>query len=347
MNSKILCKWLGIVSWPPDHYALLGLQPGEGDVARIEQQVQERMARLRCYQLSHPEEATEGMNRVAQAFICLTDPLSRQSYSAAGNAAALSPGAGVAVAKPAAFEVETQQLQASETKTEVDWQNSPPPVRIDFNGSGSVPATTKAPILQTPAATQSSASPVPEPIDMVFELAHQSVEARRGLGTLPALIERINQTLALLLAWNGAGRYLSNPLRKLGRAAEETDLTRRLVKVFELTEEFPKIVGHPGQPGYRVVAMARLEMTSQMFKGLDKTQREDLARDWDAGYRVLLSHRQFLRRQFKTLRHRGPIRLILGAVRSALNDHPVGVCTGVLLVIGLCLTAYFKLFFRH
>src|SRR6476620_11054727 len=75
MNPEILCRWLGLpgTAWPPDPYTLLGLPAGERDPARIEQQVQERMARLRGYQISHPEEATEGMNRVAQAFLALME----------------------------------------------------------------------------------------------------------------------------------------------------------------------------------------------------------------------------------------------------------------------------------
>ncbi len=82
MDPKIICKWLGIEAWPSDHYALLGLRPGERDVSRIERQVHERMAKLRCYQLAHPEEATEGMNRVAQAYICLTEALSKTNAEA-------------------------------------------------------------------------------------------------------------------------------------------------------------------------------------------------------------------------------------------------------------------------
>src|SRR6185312_2901431 len=79
MNHELLCTWLGLPTtvWPPDHHTLLGLTAGEVDLPRIERQVQERMARLRCYQLSHPEEATEGMNRVAQAFISLTETASK------------------------------------------------------------------------------------------------------------------------------------------------------------------------------------------------------------------------------------------------------------------------------
>jgi hypothetical protein len=356
MNPKILCKWLEISDWPPDHYALLGLKAGEGDTARIEHHVQERMAKLRCYQLSHPEEATEGMNRVAQAFICLTDRVTKQpkiEMRSSGGVGSLPPLAGST--NPAAME--TQQLEPTGTNTEVDWKHTPPPVRSlkELNGppdserrSVSPPVTdgAKAPGVSAPlaAAPAAPAVPVPYPMDVVFELAHASAEARRGLGTLPALIERINLTRKLILSWNQAGKYLSNPDKKLTRPAEETDLTRRLNKLFELSADFPKIVGHPGQPGYRVVAMARLEMTAEMFKMLDETQRAWLARDWEAGYHVLLSHRQFLRLQFKILRNRGPASLVLQAVRSALNDHPVWVLTGVLLVAGLCALLYWKVF---
>src|SRR5437763_1280125 len=75
MNRELICTWLGLPDkrWPPDPYALLGLTPGDCNAARIEQRVHERMGKLRCYQLSHPVEATEGMNRVAQAFIFLIE----------------------------------------------------------------------------------------------------------------------------------------------------------------------------------------------------------------------------------------------------------------------------------
>ena len=41
MNHELICKWLDLpeTDWPPDHYCLLGLPPGESDVHRIEQQV--------------------------------------------------------------------------------------------------------------------------------------------------------------------------------------------------------------------------------------------------------------------------------------------------------------------
>src|SRR5205814_4149608 len=84
MNREMICGWLGLAEkrWPPDPYALLGLNPTDCDGPRIELRVQERMAKLRCYQLSHPEEATEGMNRVAQAFICLIEAASKKPVAA-------------------------------------------------------------------------------------------------------------------------------------------------------------------------------------------------------------------------------------------------------------------------
>jgi hypothetical protein len=51
---------------------------------------------------------------------------------------------------------------------------------------------------------------------------------------------------------------------------------------------------------------------------------------------VLLSHRRFLRQQFKALRKRGRLSLFVQAVRSAINDHPGRVVAGLCLVAGVC-----------
>src|SRR5205807_1945939 len=85
MREELIRVWLGLPSptWPPDHYTLLGLEPGEADPALIEQRVHERLERVRRYQLAHPELVTEAMNRLAQAFVCLTDPVAKQTYDRA------------------------------------------------------------------------------------------------------------------------------------------------------------------------------------------------------------------------------------------------------------------------
>jgi hypothetical protein len=82
MMHEQICQILGLSAevWPPDHYTLLGLKRGESDKQLIEQRVHERMQQLRSYQLSYPDQATEAMNRLAQAYGCLTDAAARQAY---------------------------------------------------------------------------------------------------------------------------------------------------------------------------------------------------------------------------------------------------------------------------
>jgi hypothetical protein len=84
MSHELICDCLQLSPdrWPPDHYTLLGLEFGEADTRRIEQRVAERMEKLRRYQLTHTDQVTEGMNRLAQALVCLTDPVSKQAYDA-------------------------------------------------------------------------------------------------------------------------------------------------------------------------------------------------------------------------------------------------------------------------
>src|SRR5262245_11104319 len=119
MNQDILCSWLGLPksSWPPDPWTLLGLPQGAHEPGRIEERVHDRMTKLRHYQLSFPEEATEGMNRLAEAFITVTQ--------------ACMPKAAPTVT-PAQVAASAQTISKDETsvisKTKVDWRDEPPPV---------------------------------------------------------------------------------------------------------------------------------------------------------------------------------------------------------------------------
>lgn len=68
--------------WEPNYYRLLGLQVGEPDLQAIEDRVLHFMEKLRQFQLTHPEMATSGMNLLATAIDCLTDPSKRDDYHA-------------------------------------------------------------------------------------------------------------------------------------------------------------------------------------------------------------------------------------------------------------------------
>src|SRR5215813_12291693 len=82
MSDELLCEWFGLPAngWPPDHYRLLGLKPGENDLEVIEGRIQDRLDEVRRYQVMHPALATEAMNRLAQAFCCLTDRAQKRAY---------------------------------------------------------------------------------------------------------------------------------------------------------------------------------------------------------------------------------------------------------------------------
>ena len=83
MSHELICSWLGLPagSWPPDHYRLLGLEPGEVDTAPIEQRVHQRIDSVRVYQMRYPEQATEAMRPLARA-LTLTDPAGKKAYDA-------------------------------------------------------------------------------------------------------------------------------------------------------------------------------------------------------------------------------------------------------------------------
>jgi hypothetical protein len=361
MNQQLIHDWLDLPAdnGPVTYYTLLGLSPDEGDVARIEQRVHERLEKVRCYQLSHPDEATEAMNRLAQALIVLTNPQSKQAYDA--GLRTLAPAAPAAVAraeKPPAPAPSTMRLAVrtgrsparngapdSGAKTVVDVDTTtippaPPPARsaVAATPEPVAPAVNgkpPAPSKEEPVALDEDDPDTPilesAPADPVFETARSSPAARRGLGTKRALYHRIAHTRQLLWAWDQAGKFLNRPKRRLTRPAEENELVRRLTEIRDLLEDFPALLGRPGQPGQHVSAIARQQFVLQTFKLLDLNQREALAKDWMAGRTLLAFHRQFLRQELRSLRKRTWWGRSIRAVRAALNDHP----GYVLLAIGV------------
>jgi hypothetical protein len=322
MNRDMICTWLGLADkrWPPDHYALLGLTPGECDGPRIETRVQERMAKLRCYQLSHPDEATEGMNRVAQAFIALVEKHCPRPEVSRPSAPALPPAA------PPADKRIPHPLALGDTavgkQTKLDWENVPPPVRaakptpLHAIPVG-LPETTAAP--RVDFAEPSAPAETEEQV--IRSLAEESDDARAGVLTLQAIIARADLTRQLLIAWRKAGRYLALPRRKLTRPAEKSDFTHKLEALLEAADRYPDFIAHPGRPGYRAVALAHLSITPEVFNAMAEEPREQLARDWTLAHKILLAHRVFLLRQFKALRRRGPLGRAAYILRTSLRDH--------------------------
>jgi hypothetical protein len=113
-GPELIRAWLHLPagSWPPDHYTLLGLEPGETDIRRIEEQAGARMQQVRRYQLTYPDLATEAMNRLAQALVCLTDPEAKRAYDARSRLRPPARAGGPGTAPPAAEDTTPAPLPA-------------------------------------------------------------------------------------------------------------------------------------------------------------------------------------------------------------------------------------------
>jgi hypothetical protein len=342
MNRTLINTWLGLASdqWPPDHYTLLGLEAGEQNMELVEQRVHERMERVRGYQLSHPEEATEGMNRLAQALVFLTDLASKKTYDArppaisavfARNAGAVPVFTSSPKTNPAAGGP-LENFASPSTRTIVDSDTTPMPLLAP-----GVPAAARS-SSGNPGPSSDSSAPskktVATPIllsagaDPVFETARSSPAATRGLGTKHALYQRLAQTRRLQRAWEKAGDFLSQPRTRLNGPAQESALVRHLTSIRELIDDFPAFLGRAGTPGQHVVCIGRQHLVGPTFKMLDVQQRAALAHDWVAGRTLLAQHRQFLRQELQAYRRRSWWKRKTRAVRSSLNDHPGFVILG-------------------
>jgi hypothetical protein len=74
------------------------------------------------------------------------------------------------------------------------------------------------------------------------------------------------------------------------------------------------------------------------FRGLSASQREALARDWNASLEVLLQHRDFLREEVRALRKKSRLGRLIRAARGFCSDHALSflICAGVLaLLVGV------------
>jgi hypothetical protein len=374
MDRDLIRSWLQLPpgDWPPDHYTLLGLEPGESDSARVEQQVHERMQRLRSYQLTHPELATEAMNRLAQALVCLTDPEAKRAYDrelfseppaeprtepvpAPSPAALPSPATsmpGLASAPPAApaggsadrfngpFEPrDATSWQAlapiAEDLRFFDWQTAPPPLRLPANEFGPAPLgpgskeTTENSTFPSPGARDTlTDAPAMSSAESGVLPSREEILAnysRQGLRSRGALYYHIARTRQLLWAWEQVGKYLGRPGRLVSRPAEATDLIHHMGVIRELLPSSTARLGEAGQPGYLVLALARQQMIVPTLQTLLPSQREALARDWQAGHALLRSVRQFLREELHIMRKRPGWRHVLRLVGVGVRDHPGAV----------------------
>jgi hypothetical protein len=356
MSPDLICSWLKLPgkSWPPDHYTLLGLKPGEADAARIERHVQMRMEWVRAYQLAHPEQVTEAMTRLAKAFDCLSNQEAKKAYdeellgksAPKRNTQTVPPSP----ASPATGPPSKPTLSPPETKSPAAGLPTKPietiPPRqekitmsmpLPAKGEPSVAdgATPPAPAPSAPASPPMTVEAISdqESIDQA-QRAARSAAARRGLGTKRALYHRISRTRQLIRAWVHAGKYLGDRSYRLKDKTDAIDLVRQLTIIRQHLQDFPPVLGQAGQPGYLVIALARQPEIVKTYQSLDSNVRKSYVRDWEAGLDFLGAYRQFLREEMSKLRRQGSIGRLFRATGSVIADHP-----GIWLILGAMVAA--------
>lgn len=302
MDFALLRSWLALPPgpWPPDHYALLGLDRGATDPAAVEAVVLARMDRLRAHQLRHPDLVTEGMNRLAQALVCLTDPETRATYDAS-----LEP-------PPAAA---PRPLEVSFVPGLGPPEPGPP---ADFVAPDESPATPYQLVPDDPprpayVVVPDEPPPPPEPEPLPLPADAWRPTTRRDLFARLALLRR------MLAAWRRLRPVLADPGEPLNRPAAVLALLEAAADLQPLLRAYRDDL--PEGSGAFVSVLVRQRFVLPTLRTLLPEQRRALSLDWSRGELFLRGEHDRLRelvRAGRPLRgrRRAGARLARWAVRT-------------------------------
>ncbi|HEY2908694.1 MAG TPA: hypothetical protein VGI99_00520 [Gemmataceae bacterium] len=342
MDYNLLRTWLGLPpgAWPPDHYVLLGFSPGQVEPAAIEPRVLRQMDRLRQNQLLHPELVTEGMNRLAQALITLTDPIGKAAYdeelgfAAEPTARLLKPQfakpiepltparrpAPLVVAPPviddepffddAQFEIPdatdvTQEIAVPEGEAVkgyemADAEPLPPRPRATVVEAPLKPPRVRAELIEAEELPEGGPPPA----------------SRRWIYTRLALLRRA------LRAWDRLGSILGDPQEPIDRPGRLLLLLEAVAAMRPHLPALSGVVGGVDQPGGTVVTILNQPLLLDTLRRLLPDQRQTLAIDWRRGHSELQDEYVRLRKLARESRTRGEGRPRLPAVVRWLRDFP-------------------------
>lgn len=372
MNHELIASWLDVSAehWPPDHYSLLGLTPGETDLTLIEQHAQERLELVRQYQLTEADSATEAMNQLAQAFVCLSDPRARKVYDhkllgtsleeeeekptveqeevvepplpseqpsdeivAAANEEALA-----VAEKP---EVWLQQtLKALESGELTPINPAPAPhIAVEIPKLDDLPEESETvEVKPTPSAlNEQRSAEVPE--DHIVKASR----TRRGLTTKRAYYVRLAKTRSILRLWHRVGKYLNKKGKVVKGPAEAKELINAMTALHQTVEDLDLPLGQTGEPGCHVLTLARQPRIVPTLSVLDSSQRETLTRDWESGRRLLEAHKKFLREESQQLQSRFCLGTAYRYTRNFLKVYP-SAWAGILGILALLILLVRQIF---
>jgi hypothetical protein len=295
VDHSLLRLWLGLPpgEWPPDHYALLGLPPGSGDPAIVERTVLDRMAQLRPHQLLHPELVTEGMNRLAQALVCLTDPAARAIYDAELGLPPLVPASepiASVVPRPAppplpqppyevipGFPIPTDEDAPSPDMTQI--------IEVSFP-VGLLPPKAVAPAYEVVEDKPSQPKVLPYEIVPDFLIEADLInraEPPWQPATRRQLYTRLTRLRRLLATWQKLKLFFDDPQEPLDRPMTVLLLLEVVRELQPLLDCVPLLIGDPWRPGGLVVALIRQPLFLHNLRSLLPDQRQAVTLDWQRG----------------------------------------------------------------
>jgi hypothetical protein len=337
VDHSLLRSWLGLPPgpWPPDHYTLLGLPPAPCDAAAVEARVLERMDLLRRHQLRHPELVTEGMNRLAQALITLTDPAGKLADDAERGAvpaadaspaatpatpapplAEPSPPGSVVVAEPLVDDdVFSDDAATAETEP-TDGPEMTQVIELQWPLTGTQPPLPAgAPVVTWGKAPEPPKRPVEPPYEVVPEERREPLPLRPPRPDVvdavvvgPASKARsdpqsrrwIYVRLALIRramrAWDRLRPVIADPQDPVDRPGRVVVLLEAAHAVRPLLPKLRGIVGGVGEPGGLVAAVVKQVLLMDTFRRLLPDQRQAVAIDWRRGQTSLQAEYGRLRR---------------------------------------------------
>jgi len=338
VNFDLLRSWLGLPpgSWPPDHYTLLGFAPAHADAAAVEPRVLQKMNLVRRHQLLHPELVTEGMNRLAQALITLTDPIEKAAYDAELGVAEipvvslplpprhtpspdLDPGP-VIVAEPV-LDDDDEPLELEE---EVEVHPT------ELTQEILLPAELIQPyeVVQEPKSVPFQEPERPKPIERVVE----AVPVVRPWPTPPSSRRWIYARLAVIRksrrAWDRLRHVFLDPQDPLDRPGRVLLLLEGAAAVRPHLPSLLGVVGSVNEPGGLIASVLKQPLLLDTIRRLLPEQREALAQDWRRGQMEL--EREYNRLRTLAVEERSKAEGIqrLPAVVRWLRDVPELVLIG-------------------
>jgi hypothetical protein len=312
VDYALLRSWLGLLPgpWPPDHYTLLGFPVGQVPPAALEARVMERMDLLRRYQLLHPDLVTEGMNRLAQALITLTDPAGQAAYDAGLNVTSPSPSQLVEPASPAQPEnIQVIPFVVAEPVFDDDVfaDDEPPGERSDTGEMTQIieVAGTSGAVVPYEVVPD-EARPLPVAVEYVEPAEPRVVEAevlelpgpvavpvgpegRRWIYARLALLRRA------LRAWDRLRPVIADPQDPFDRVARIVILLEAVQAVRPLLPALRGVIGRGTGPGALVATLCGHSFVLDTLRRLLPDQRQLLAADWHHA-------REELQREYARLR---------------------------------------------